>query len=124
MFSEVCLIRSSLRISFFFLKFSVTWNFHWQVIVTSAGSMAFEEMSQSMEKLLASADEKLQAAGIREVGQPWVPFRASRNKMYLMSLFILKDVAEGLEGTVTDTFEGGPGGVERARRPALCVVHG
>lgn len=47
----------------------MTWNFHWQVIVTSAGSMAFEEMSQSMEKLLASADEKLQAAGIREVGQ-------------------------------------------------------
>ena len=95
--------------------------------MTSAGSMAFEEMSQSMEKLLASADEKLQAAGIREVGQrnvPWVPFRASRNKMYLMSLFILKDVAEGLEGTVTDTFEGGPGGVERAQRPALCVVHG
>jgi len=39
-----------------------------KVIVTSAGSMAFEEMSQSMEKLLASADEKLQAAGIREVG--------------------------------------------------------
>lgn len=27
--------------------------------------------------------------------------------MYLMSLFILKDVAEGLEGTVTDTLKVG-----------------
>lgn len=39
-----------------------------KVIVTSPGSTPFEEMSKQMEGLLAGANDKLQAAGIREVG--------------------------------------------------------
>ncbi|CAK9097016.1 unnamed protein product [Durusdinium trenchii] len=39
-----------------------------KVVVTSPGSMPFDDMSASMEKYLAAAGEQLQAAGMREVG--------------------------------------------------------
>lgn len=47
----------------------IRWLNTWQVVVTSPGSMPFDDMSASMEKYLAAAGEQLQAAGMREAGR-------------------------------------------------------